>query len=85
MWDETRDFLMPFGCCFRLVAVALACLIGSAAAGAAQEPVEQFYRGKQINIVVGSSAGGGYYTYARLIARATAHRSRETRRSSCRT
>src|SRR5262249_53255062 len=28
-----------------------------------------FYKGKQINIVVGSSAGGGYDLYARLLAR----------------
>jgi tripartite-type tricarboxylate transporter receptor subunit TctC len=69
LWDETREFLMPFGCRFRLVAAALACLIGSAVASVAQDPVEQFYRGKQINIVVGSSAGGGYDTYARLLAR----------------
>lgn len=60
---------MPFGCCFRLVAAALACLIGSIGACTAQDAVEQFYRGKQITIVVGSSAGGGYDTYARLIAR----------------
>jgi tripartite-type tricarboxylate transporter receptor subunit TctC len=35
----------------------------------AQDAVADFYRGKQINIIVGSSAGGGYDTYARLIAR----------------
>src|SRR5271166_6288098 len=28
-----------------------------------------FYKGKQITIVVGTSAGGGYDTYARLVAR----------------
>jgi tripartite-type tricarboxylate transporter receptor subunit TctC len=60
---------MPFGCCFRRVAAALACLFGALTGAAAQDAVEQFYRGKQINIVVGSSAGGGYDTYARLIAR----------------
>ena len=58
---------MPLCYCLRPAAVALACLIGGGAA--AQDSVEQFYRGKQINIVVGSSAGGGYDTYARLIAR----------------
>jgi tripartite-type tricarboxylate transporter receptor subunit TctC len=43
---------------------------GFAVIGAnAQNAVADFYRGKQINIVVGSSAGGGYDTYARLIAR----------------
>jgi tripartite-type tricarboxylate transporter receptor subunit TctC len=34
-----------------------------------QDSVEQFYRGKSINIYVGSSAGGGYDTYARTLAR----------------
>jgi tripartite-type tricarboxylate transporter receptor subunit TctC len=31
--------------------------------------VEEFYKGKTINFVVGGSAGGGYDTYTRLIAR----------------
>jgi tripartite-type tricarboxylate transporter receptor subunit TctC len=31
--------------------------------------VEEFYRGKTIHFVVGASAGGGYDTYTRLIAR----------------
>jgi len=35
----------------------------------AQDPVAQFFRGKQISLIVGSSAGGGYDTYARLLAR----------------
>jgi tripartite-type tricarboxylate transporter receptor subunit TctC len=35
----------------------------------AQDSVAQFYKGKQINLYVGSSAGGGYDTYARLLAR----------------
>jgi tripartite-type tricarboxylate transporter receptor subunit TctC len=35
----------------------------------AADPVAQFYAGKQIDLVVGSSAGGGYDTYARLVAR----------------
>jgi len=43
------------------------CLI--AAPARAQDAVADFYRGKQIAIIVGSSAGGGYDTYARLIAR----------------
>ena len=34
-----------------------------------QDSVEQFFRGKTINIYVGSSAGGGYDTYGRLVAR----------------
>jgi len=35
----------------------------------AQDQVAQFYRGKQINLYVGSTAGGGYDAYARLLAR----------------
>jgi tripartite-type tricarboxylate transporter receptor subunit TctC len=35
----------------------------------AQESVAQFYRAKQITVIVGSSAGGGYDIYARLLAR----------------
>ena len=35
--------------------------------------VEDFYRGKQITLVIGSSAGGGYDTYAREIARYMGH------------
>jgi tripartite-type tricarboxylate transporter receptor subunit TctC len=35
----------------------------------AQDAVADFYRGKQVAIIVGSSAGGGYDTYARLISR----------------
>jgi tripartite-type tricarboxylate transporter receptor subunit TctC len=35
----------------------------------AQDAVADVFHGKQISIIVGSSAGGGYDTYARLIAR----------------
>jgi tripartite-type tricarboxylate transporter receptor subunit TctC len=35
----------------------------------AEDPVVDFFRGRQVEIIVGSSAGGGYDTYARLIAR----------------
>lgn len=34
-----------------------------------QESPEQFFRGKRVRIIIGSSVGGGYDTYARLIAR----------------
>lgn len=61
---------MPIGFCVRLAASALACLLSTAPlAAAAQDAVEQFYRGKQISVIVGSSSGGGYDTYARLLAR----------------
>ena len=51
-----------------LFAVAANMLVFSAGARA-QDAVAQFFRGKQINLYVGSSAGGGYDTYARLLAR----------------
>ena len=35
----------------------------------AQDAIESFYRGKTVTILVGSSAGGGYDLYGRLIAR----------------
>ena len=40
-----------------------------ASGSATAQDVASFYKGKQVTIVVGSSAGGGYDTYARLIAR----------------
>ena len=40
-----------------------------APAAQAQDAVAAFYKGKQINLIVGSSAGGGYDTYARLLGR----------------
>jgi tripartite-type tricarboxylate transporter receptor subunit TctC len=46
-------------------AVALALLAAPASAQSAKD----FYNGKQLSIVVGSSAGGGYDTYSRAIAR----------------
>jgi tripartite-type tricarboxylate transporter receptor subunit TctC len=49
-----------------LAAAGLMCIVGAAAA---QAPVEQFFRGKQVSVIVGSSPGGGYDTYARLLAR----------------
>ncbi len=48
-----------------LLTIALLLLPASASAAAADE----FYKGKSIRIVVGFSAGGGFDTYARAIAR----------------
>ena len=48
------------------IAAALILCLTSAVARAAD--IGDFYRGKQIRIVVGSDAGGGYDAYARLIA-----------------
>jgi tripartite-type tricarboxylate transporter receptor subunit TctC len=44
-------------------------LLAPAGGALADEAVAAFYRGKQISVIVGSSAGGGYDIYARLLAR----------------
>src|SRR5262249_32183175 len=55
------------------VAAAALAVLAAASPGHAQDAVAQFYKGKQITLYVGSSAGGGYDTYARLIARRFGH------------
>ena len=59
----TMNFLSLCAC-----AAALA-LLSAISSADAQDSVEQFYRGKSINIYVGSSAGGGYDSYARALGR----------------
>jgi tripartite-type tricarboxylate transporter receptor subunit TctC len=61
-----KGYLTSFPASFAGAACAWLCMIGAAAA---EDSVEQFYRGKSINIFIGSSAGGGYDSYARLLAR----------------
>jgi tripartite-type tricarboxylate transporter receptor subunit TctC len=51
---------------FRLLAAFALLGVPSALA---QDSVAQFYKGRQITVLVGSSAGGGYDIYARLLAR----------------
>ena len=58
----------PAGRHLSLVAGVVVGLLGAGGA-CAQDPPAPFFRGKQINLIVGSSAGGGYDIYARLIAR----------------
>jgi tripartite-type tricarboxylate transporter receptor subunit TctC len=54
--------------CWRLVSIV--CIAVAAVGRAnAQDAVAEFYRGRQITVIVGSSAGGGYDIYARLLAR----------------
>jgi tripartite-type tricarboxylate transporter receptor subunit TctC len=56
----------------RSVVVGAALLCASAhqlAAAEADEDVARFYKGKQITMTIGSSAGGGYDLYGRLVAR----------------
>lgn len=46
----------------------LFCMVGAVQPATAQS-VADFYRGKAVNLIVGYSAGGGYDTYARILAR----------------
>jgi tripartite-type tricarboxylate transporter receptor subunit TctC len=55
---------------------AVICAAACWPAGAPAQTVEEFYRGKSITMLVGSGAGGGYDTYARIFAR---HMSRHIR------
>ena len=49
--------------------LALAALAMAGAAPAAAETVEQFYKGKTVDLIVGASPGGGYDIYGRAVAR----------------
>jgi tripartite-type tricarboxylate transporter receptor subunit TctC len=49
-----------------LIAALLAC---PAVPAAAQDSVADFYKGKQLRLIVGSAVGGGYDLYARALAR----------------
>jgi tripartite-type tricarboxylate transporter receptor subunit TctC len=54
----------------KLKSVLLVALVALGTAPAsAQDSVAQFYKGRQVTVVVGSSPGGGYDIYARLMAR----------------
>ncbi|MCC6890015.1 MAG: hypothetical protein IT536_15900 [Hyphomicrobiales bacterium] len=54
----------------RALFVGLLCAtLGTLARPALAQPAEAYYRGKQIRIVVGSTAGGDYDVWARLLAR----------------
>jgi tripartite-type tricarboxylate transporter receptor subunit TctC len=58
---------------FRTFASALALAgafgLASGATPVAADPIKDFYKGKRMKMIVGSSPGGGYATYARLIVR----------------
>jgi len=54
---------------FTSVALAAILGLGFTVGAQAQNAVADFYKGKRITMLVGSGPGGGYDTYARLIAR----------------
>lgn len=51
-----------------IVAALITFFLAAACAQAAQDEIAEFYRGKTIRFIVGWSPGGGYDTYARLVA-----------------
>ncbi len=53
----------------RNILLSLCAVIAMGPPVAAQTSVEEFYKGKQIRLVISSSAGGGYDRYGRLVAR----------------
>ncbi len=53
---------------FRL-AVLVSILVGPALSPASAQGVADFYKGKQLRLIVGSSVGGGYDLYSRALAR----------------
>jgi tripartite-type tricarboxylate transporter receptor subunit TctC len=63
-----NEFNVPLGTLVRTSGAALIVSV-LAIAQAQANGVFEFYNGKQINLVVGYGAGGGYDVYARLIAR----------------
>jgi hypothetical protein len=48
---------------------AIGCLLASAVSVAFGQASEDFYRGRQISLIINSAAGGGYDVYARSFAR----------------
>ena len=51
------------------IAIGLALAASSVSAARAAPSVEDFYRGKQVSMIIYTSAGGTYDLYARLLSR----------------
>ena len=52
-----------------IAAVAIACATLAQPSGAHAQSVAEFYKGKNVELLIGYSGGGGYDVYARLLAR----------------
>lgn len=52
-----------------LIPLAIAGLGACVVPALAQDAVEQFYKGRSIDLIIGAAPGGGYDVYARVIAR----------------
>ena len=60
-WNVLKDVVRP-------ATAAVACTLAQYCAIAQADPLADFYSGKTITIIVGSEAGGGYDTNARVMA-----------------
>lgn len=54
---------------FRIAAASLLVILANSLVAARAQSVEEFYRGKTVELYIGSTVGGGYDTYGRLVAR----------------
>jgi tripartite-type tricarboxylate transporter receptor subunit TctC len=52
-----------------LAAAALAALVATTGTSRAADTAESYYKGRDLNLVIGYSVGGGYDLYARLLSR----------------
>ena len=55
--------------CLSRIGVAIFCILMLGRPTFAQDGIADFYRGKSFIVVIGATPGGGYDTYARVIAR----------------
>ena len=53
----------------RVVAIGSILWLAISAGRALADPVEDFYRGRNVTLVIGYSVAGGYDNYARVVAR----------------
>ena len=60
---------LPRGLACIVLALGLSACTRSDAGASAAQPAAEFYRGRTVSIIVGSGAGGGFDTTARLVAR----------------
>ncbi len=66
----TTRFAMPRGAVTSAtIAASFASALLASVTAAQAQSVEDFYKGKKVDIVIGFTVGGGYDAYARLVAR----------------
>ncbi len=63
-WPKARPSLARRFC----APLTLACGLLTGTQGASAEPVEEFYHGKTLRVIVGYAVGGGYDVYGRFFA-----------------